>query len=312
MIPDWMKEVEAGPCRGPAASKGKKSFIKKTLDGIFLFFQESFVTESFSKRPGVLQSLDPRVKLISILAIVLALSLTRDMRVLIAVYAIELLFSHLSRIEVGFFIKRVWLFIPLFTGVIALPMTINIFLPGEMLYPIASLGPGAHLGPFALPETVYITKEGLHAAAVFTLRVAASVSAVVLLFLTTPQQLLFKSLRSVGVPKLYVLTLEMAYRYIFLLLGLIEEMHIAKRSRTILPRPIFEEQKWVGGRIGYILIRSLGMSEKVHMAMVSRGFNGDVKIMQDLKATPRDYIAGAAAISFSLALVLISQNVVVV
>jgi cobalt/nickel transport system permease protein len=136
------------------------------------------------------------------------------------------------------------------------------------------------------------------------------VSAVVLLFLTTPQQILFKSLRTVGVPKLYVLTLEMTYRYIFLLMDLVREMYVAKKARTIKAMGMFEEQKWVGGRIGYTLIRSLNMSEKVHMAMMSRGYNGDVRIMQEFKMRNRDYIAGTLAISMSIALVLISQNII--
>jgi cobalt/nickel transport system permease protein len=306
MIPDWMKEIEPVPRAFPPAPKGKKSFIWKTLDGILNFFQESFVTEGFSCRPGLMQSIDPRAKLISVLALVIALSLTRDLRVIAVIYALELLISYASKVEVAFFIKRVWLFIPLFTGVIALPMTLNIFLPGQMLYQIIDLGAGAHLGPIALPSSIYFTREGVLGAAVFTARVAASVSAVVLLFLTTPQQLLFKSLRSVGVPKLYVLTTEMAYRYIFLLLNLIREMHVAKKARTIAAGSTYEEQKWVGGSIGYLLLRSLNMSERVHMAMVSRGFNGDVKIMQDFKMKGRDYVASVASISLSLVLVFIS------
>jgi cobalt/nickel transport system permease protein len=71
---------------------------------------------------------------------------------------------------------------------------------------------------------------------------------------------------------------------------------------------MFEEQKWVGGRMGYTLIRSIDMSEKVHMAMMSRGYNGDVKVMQQLKMKNRDYFAAAAALSFSVLLVLISQD----
>ena len=121
-------------------------------------------------------------------------------------------------------------------------------------------------------------------------------------FLTTPQQVLFKSLRTVGVPKIYVLTLEMAYRYIFLLMDMVREMYVAKKARTIKARSMFEEQKWVGGRMGYTLIRSIDMSEKVHMAMMSRGFNGDVKVMQEFKMKNRDYFAGAAAISLSVLL----------
>jgi len=150
------------------------------------------------------------------------------------------------------------------------------------------------------------------AAVIFTMRVATCVSAVVLLFLTTPQQILFKSLRTVGVPKLYVLTLQMTYRYIFLFMDLIREMYVAKKARTIKAGGLIDEQKWVGGRIGYTLIRSLSMSEKVHMAMMSRGFNGEVHIMQEFKMKNRDYLAGAVAISTSLVLVLISQNAILV
>ncbi|OYV11832.1 MAG: cobalt/nickel transport system permease protein [Methanosaeta sp. NSM2] len=142
------------------------------------------------------------------------------------------------------------------------------------------------------------------------MRVATCVSAVVLLFLTTPQQILFKSLRTVGVPKIYVLTLQMTYRYIFLLMEQVREMYIAKKARTIKSRGLIDDQKWVGGRIGYTLIRSLSMSEKVHMAMLSRGFSGEVHIMQEFKMSQRDYLAGAAAISISLVLVLISQDII--
>jgi cobalt/nickel transport system permease protein len=310
MLPEWMKEVDIGPCTCSPGTGGRKSFIQKTLDGIFAFFQESFAAESYSKRSGLLQSLDPRVKLVSILALVFSLSITREIGILIFVYAFELLLAYASLIGVWFFIKRVWLFIPIFTAVIAIPMIFNVFLPGDPLFQVAYLGPGAHLGPFALPESIYVTKQGLNAAVVFIMRVAVCVSAVVLLFLTTPQQVLFKSLRSVGVPMLFVFTLEMTYRYIFLLSDLIREIYIAKRARTIRPRSVFEEQKWVGGRIGYILIRSLSMSEKVHMAMQSRGFTGDVKIMQDFHAGKRDYVAGFIAVALSLSLVLISQNII--
>ncbi len=310
MIPDWMKEVDVGPCRCSATYHGKKGFVGKTIDGIFGFLEEAFISESFSRRNGLLQSLDPRAKLISILAIIFATSLIGDLRVLIFVYSLTLLFSYLSKIDVWFFIKRVWLFIPIFAGIIAIPMIFNIFFPGDPLIQLVHFGAGSHLGPFSLPESIFITRQGVNAATIFTIRVATCVSAVVLLFLTTPQQILFKSLRTVGVPKLYVLTLEMTYRYIFLLMDLVREMYVAKKARTIKAMGMFEEQKWVGGRIGYTLIRSLDMSEKVHMAMMSRGYNGDVRIMQEFKMRNRDYIAGTLAISMSVALVLISQNII--
>ena len=308
MIPDWMNEVDVGPCRCSATYHGKKGFVGKTIDGIFGFLEEAFISESFSRRSGLLQSLDPRAKLISILAVVFATSLIGDLRLLIFVYSLTLLFSYLSKIDVWFFIKRVWLFIPIFAGIIAIPMIFNIFFPGDPLVRLVHFGAGSHLGPFSLPESIFITRQGVNAATIFTIRVATCVSAVVLLFLTTPQQILFKSLRTVRVPKLYVLTLEMTYRYIFLLMDLVREMYVAKKARTIKAMGMLDEQKWVGGRIGYTLIRSLDMSEKVHMAMMSRGYNGDVRIMQEFKMRNRDYFAGTMALSMSVVLVLISQN----
>jgi cobalt/nickel transport system permease protein len=310
MIPEWMKEVDIGPCRCSAISHGKKSFVGKTIDGILGFMEEAFISESFSRRKGFLQSLDSRAKLVSILVLIFATTLIGDLRLLIFIYLLTLLFSYLSKISIWFFIKRVWLFIPIFAGVIAIPMIFNIFFPGDPLIRLATFGPNSHLGIFTLPESLYITKQGVNAAVIFVMRVATCVSAVVLLFLTTPQQMLYKSLRTVGVPKIYVLTLEMADRYIFLLMDLVREMHIAKNARTIRARDMFEEQKWVGGRIGYTLIRSLDMSEKVHMAMMSRGYNGDVKIMQEFKMQNRDYISMSIAISMSIILVLISHNII--
>lgn len=102
----------------------------------------------------------------------------------------------------------------------------------------------------------------------------------------------------------------MTYRYIFLLMELVREIYVAKKSRTIKARGIFEEQKWVGGRIGYTLIRSLDISEKVHQVMMSRGYNGDVKIMQEFKMRKRDYISVVIAISMSVVLVLTSHNII--
>jgi cobalt/nickel transport system permease protein len=310
MIQDWMKEVTIEPCRCFAVHHGKKGFIGNTIGGILGFFEEAFISEGFSRRKGFLQSLDPRVKLLSIMTAIFATSLIKDLKLLVLIYIFTLLLAYLSKINVLFFIKRVWLFIPIFAGIIIIPMIFNIFFPGDPLIRLAYLGTTAHVGSLTLPESVYITRQGVYAASIFTMRVATCVSAVVLLFLTTPQQILYKSLRTVGVPKIYVFTLEMTKRYIFLLMDLVREMHFAKKARTIKAGGIFDEQKWVGGRIGYTLIRSMDISEKVHMAMISRGFNGDVKVMQEFRMHKRDYIAGATAISLSIIMVLISQNII--
>jgi cobalt/nickel transport system permease protein len=309
MIPEWMKEV--GPCNCEAVSVAKKkSFVEKTISGILNFFQESMASEGYTKRNGFLQSIDPRVKLVSFLLMIFAVSLTRDVEIIFAVYLVILLFAYLSKIDTLFFIKRVWVFVPIFTGIIVLPIIFNVFMPGDNLVTVATLGNNTYVGPVLLPSTIYITKQGTISAITFILRVATCVSIAVLLILTTKRDVLFKSLRSLRVPKVYVLTLDMCYRYIFLLMDTIRDFFTAKKSRTITTLPLGEEQKWVAGRIGYVLVKSLDTSERVHKAMISRGFDGDVKLMHDYVVQKRDYATLVCVTTFSVALVLISQNII--
>jgi cobalt/nickel transport system permease protein len=311
MIPEWMQKIEAGPCACCTVSIGrKKGFVQKAISDIFTFFEECLVNDSIARRKGLLQSLDPRVKLISMVVLIFAVAMTHDIRLLAIVYGLTLVFAYLSKVEIGFFLKRVWVFIPIFAGIIMIPILFNVFTPGDALVTIANLGPNAHLGPFALPSVITITVQGTMLALTFVLRVATCVSAAVLLFLTTPRDLLFKSLRSLKVPKVYVLTMDMCYRYIFLFADTVRGFYTAKKSRSLKSLPMIEEQKWVGNRIGYTLIKSLNMSEKVHQAMISRGFNGDIKILQRYSIHRRDYVACVSVFALSIFLILVSQNLV--
>jgi cobalt/nickel transport system permease protein len=115
---------------------------------------------------------------------------------------------------------------------------------------------------------------------------------------------------SLHIPKVYVLTLDMCYRYIFLLLDSIRDFFTAKKSRTVTTLPLRDEQKWVAGRIGYMLVKSLDTSERVHKAMISRGFNGDVKLMHNYAIQKRDYATIVSFAALSVVLVFISQNII--
>ncbi|HVP97354.1 cobalt ECF transporter T component CbiQ [Methanoregula sp.] len=311
MLPEWMQKIEAGPCACCTISTGrKKGFVQKAISDIFIFFEECLLNDNIAQRKGLLQSLDPRVKLISMVILIFAVAMTRDIRLLVVVYILTLIVAYLSRIELWFFLKRVWVFIPIFAGIIMIPILFNIFTPGDTLITIANLGPDAHLGPFALPAVITITRQGVMVASLFVVRVATCVSAAVLLFLTTPRDLLFKSLRSLKVPKVYILTLDMCYRYIFLFSDMIKDFYTAKKSRSIRALPLVEEQKWVGSRVGYTLVKALSMSEKVHGAMISRGFSGDIKIMHQYALHRRDYVACVSVCALSIVLLLASQNLI--
>lgn len=299
-IPSWMGRMDDSLPPVCSAGSGRKSFARKTADSLLGFFEGSLTSGGYSRRNGLLQGIDPRVKLIATLALVVSVTLVSDLPILVCMYLLLLALAFVSKIDLGYFNKIVWAFIPFFSGVIVLPLLFNVFMAGDPLFYIFSSG----------GFTLYITKQGLLFAVSFVVRVTTCAAAVVLLVLTTPQESLFKSFRSLGVPRIYVLTLDMAYRYIFLLMDITKDMLTAKKSRTIKSGGMLSEQRWIAGRIGYLLFRTLDTSDKVHKAMISRGFTGDVKVLKRFKATGRDYAALAVSLAISALLVLYSQSLI--
>jgi len=140
MIPDWMNRTETEPYHGAASVAKKKSFGKKTIDGALSFFRESLISETFAKRKGLLQSLDPRVKLISMFVLVVGVTFMTSPWVLLVIYLLTLVLAYFSKIEVLWFVKRVWVFIPIFAGVIVIPMLFNVFSSRQCF------GPDCHFG----------------------------------------------------------------------------------------------------------------------------------------------------------------------
>jgi cobalt/nickel transport system permease protein len=291
MKPNWLETKDnIAPCPCCKIWAVKESFLERTLREITSFFRDGLFSEEFVNKDGILQKIDPRVKVVSLMVLIIVVSLLRHLFLIAGLYLFILLLVTLSKIPFRSFIPRVWLFIPLFSGIIAIPSLFNIFVPGEPLLTIIKFKDKVFIGPFEIPETISITKQGLSTATLFIMRVTTSVSLVVLLVLTTRWQYLLKSLRTLQVPQMFTFIISMTYRYIHLLLRLIEEIHLAKKSRVIKKTTLSEGQRWVTSQIGVILKRSLKMSEDVYSAMVSRGFANDVKILDTFMIRKIDYL----------------------
>jgi cobalt/nickel transport system permease protein len=272
-LPAWLKTEGAGTFQTTSFETRKSSFIKKTLSDITVFLRDTLFTSEWVRERGLLQGMDPRAKLLGVLFFIITVSIMRTINPLLSLYILSVILAIASNIKVFFFIKRVWFFIPFFAGVIAIP---SLFLvPGK---PILSF-----LG-------LTITGEGITTAAIFVLRVATSVSFLILLILTTKWDHILKALRVFHVPPLFILILSMTYRYIYLLIYTIEDMHISLLSRTIKRHTPKEGQRWIAGRIGFIFYKSRRLSGEVYDAMVSRGFQGDVSILDTFRMKGVDYL----------------------
>jgi cobalt/nickel transport system permease protein len=230
--------------------------IERTLADIDHALEQSLFAEQIARGPGWLQSLDPRLKIISVLMLLISVSLSHSLAIIVLVYFLTLGLAAVSHVPMGFFVKRVWLFIPFFTAVIALPALFTT--PGPV---------GLHL-PFGLVTTT----TGAMTALFLLLRVGTSVSLTVLLILTTPWNSMLKALGVLRLPGVIILILGMTYRYIHLLLNLTNDMLLSRKSRVLRPMTGAEGRNLVAATSGALLSKSLQVSSEVYLAMQSRGF----------------------------------------
>ncbi|MFH2068758.1 MAG: cobalt ECF transporter T component CbiQ [Candidatus Omnitrophota bacterium] len=243
------------------------------------FFKDSIFSDEYASKKGFLQSLDPRIKTVTFLLFLVQILFTKNIFILLCLYAISILLACFSKIRLGFFLKRTWVFIPLFSLFIAFPAIFSIFTPGEPLTTVKMAG-----------LTLTITRQGLSGAALFVARVITSVSFVVLLSITTKHFELLRVLRIFGIPQVFVMTLGMCYRYIFLFVGIIENTYLAVKSRVGTKVRSKKGQRIVASNIASLWQHSHQLNEDVYQAMLSRGYNGESFVLNNFKAGLRDWL----------------------
>jgi cobalt/nickel transport system permease protein len=250
-------------------------FIERSIRGALSFFKEALFADETALAPGLLQTLDPRIKTVTILAFILLVMFTRNLAVLAWVYGLCLLLAVLSKIRLGFFLKRTWIFMPFFSLLIVIPALFSFTSPGEPLF-----GTGA----------ASISRNGLLAAGFFIGRVITSVSLTILLSLTTPHFELLKALRYFGIPQVFVMVLGISYRYIYLFVEIVENTYRAIKSRVGSRMHYRKGQRIVTWNIAHLWTRSYRLNEQVYGAMLSRGFHDEPITLNLFQTKPRDWL----------------------
>lgn len=282
----------------PTARQRKKqvSWLEKTLAGISSSLEQAVFTEEHAHRDGWLQRIDPRAKVGMFLITVLAAGLAHSVLALLLFYLFLLVAARVSKVPFDFFVRRVWLGIPFFAGIVIIPAIF--FTTGPRIFSIA-LG-SVLVGP---------SWTSIWMAVLFVLRVGVSVSLAVLWILTTPWSDILKSLRAFKVPQVFVLLLSMTYRYIFLFLHTANGMFEARKSRTVGYTTGREQRQWISNAMSALLHRSFKMSNDVYAAMAARGFKGEIRTYQRYRMRRQDWwwlllTVGVALLIFSIGRVL--------
>ena len=96
-----------------------------------------------------------------------------------------------------------------------------------------------------------------------------------------PFEQLLVTLRRFKVPAVVVAILAFMYRYVFVVWDELDRMRTARKARTFSGGSLWFRWKTLSQLIGMLLIRSLNRAERIHGAMCSRGWDGEVRWLDD-------------------------------
>lgn len=234
-------------------------------------------SDRFSGEGGVLQRLDPRAKLACFMAFILTAVASKTFTSLTILFLSAVSLSLLSDIPLKTFFLRGTVFVPAFTAVIVLPLPF--------------ITPGAPLTEFRfLTLSIYVTWEGIRKAIFLILRVWVCVSSLTLLILTTKFTEIVQAMERFKFPKVFVVMTTVTYRFIFLFIDEAYRLALARETRLIRSEGFIGTLKSLARIVSTLFIRAYERGERVYLAMLARGYMGELKSMPDMQFKVRDWV----------------------
>lgn len=231
-------------------------------------------------------ALPPHCKLAAVLCFVLVVvSTPREAVWAFGLYAVLLAgVAALARVPAGFLLRRMLIEVPFVAFAVLMPFVV----PGDQVRFL-----GLSLSVPGLWGAWNVLAKG-------TLGVAASV----LLASTTELRALLLGLQRLKLPPMLVQIASFMIRYGDVITDELRRMSIARRSRGFEARGV---RHWgvLGKSAGALFIRSYERGERVHLAMMSRGYTGTMPVIDEVTASRAQWTSAAALPLTALAVCLL-------
>lgn len=104
------------------------------------------------------------------------------------------------------------------------------------------------------------------------------------------------ALNRFGAPKIFALQLMFLYRYIFVLAEEAARMVRARNLRSFNGKG--KGVRTYGPLLGNLLLRTINRAERIHTAMICRGFDGNIRIVKKYKFGYRELVFVVLWVSF--------------
>ena len=218
--------------------------------------------DALARGDSAVHRLDPRAKLVTCLVFLLCIASFDK-------YAISALVPYLvfpvalagsARLPFAFLAKRLLIVAPfaVFIGIF------NPFLDRQILF---------HLGPLAVTG-------GWVSFASILLRFVLTIGIALVLIATTSFPGVCLALEGIGAPRVFAVQLLLLYRYLFVLVDEALRMVRARSLRSVQRHG--QGMRVFGKLVGQLLLRTLERAQRIHRAMLCRGFTGEFRTLRRL------------------------------
>lgn len=297
-LPAFLREGTPGGAPSPSRRAVTTPVLEKGVHYLAKVVQDGYIQWEGSRRKGLLQSIDPRIKVLFLAFFLVLVSLKRSIEPQLGIFLLIMLLAVASRLDFIPFYRRICWPGLLFGVLVPLPSLLNLFSDGHLVLPLIHLHQDHHLWIYRLPATIGVTEEGLRGMAMLTLRILNSVALSMLILHTTSFPDLIKALRVFRVPDSFIVVITLSYKYVFSFTRTVTDMHLAKKSRLLGPMDAGQSRKWAAERIASLFSKSQARCEEIFKAMISRGFEHQVPLHVYPKLNIRDGLTGAFMLLF--------------
>ncbi len=231
--------------------------------------------DRFAMRDSPIHRLDARAKLLAVLSYtVVLISFDRyTVTDLVPLAVLPLALLWFAGVPVWFAVRRVLILSPFILMLV-------------LMSPFYDRTPQAvAFGPWH-----YTVSGGGLTAADISIKFALGVMVLTALMCSTRFALLLEALRRLGLPQVVVMQLGFLYRYLFVLIDEAMRVRRARDFRGAALAPVGRRLAAAGGVIGTLFIRTLDRSQRIHLAMATRGYRGEPHSLCQLRFTGTDAV----------------------
>ncbi len=246
----------------------------------------------------ILHSVDVRVKLFACVVLIFTISSMIHYEIPLLIFATFLIISYSIGIPFKITVQR--LISPFF--IVLMIFIVLIFTYG---------GEKTILNLYGLSIPIY--SNGLHLGILIFARLIASILILNILIATTRIQDVLIAMRWFKVPKVFVDLMGMMIRYISLLSKEVVRMYNAQQSRLAYSKRLSYRIKIknIGILAGSLLIRAFSRGEKVYLAMLSRGYGDDSRVVaRAVRISFKEILFASSIIIICIGLIIADRFVI--